>query len=225
MNPDELEQGWRAAAGAVLRGPRLQALARRLADEEAAGVAVYPSPTCRLRALALTPFASVRVVILGQDPYHGPGQANGLAFAVPPGVRPPPSLQNILRERAEDLGGAASAPADLAAWARGGVLLLNRVLTVRAGQPASHAGLGWEALTDRCLEALACQGRPLVFMGWGAQAQAALAPLRARAGERHLWLFSPHPSPLSAHRGFFGSRPFSRANAFLTSHGEAPIDW
>ena len=169
------------------------------------------------------------MVILGQDPYHGPGQAHGLAFSVPEGVKPPPSLHNIFRELAFDCGIAAPAGGNLAPWARQGVLLLNNALTVEAGRAGSHAGRGWEALTDAAVAAVAARAAPSVFILWGSHAQgkAARVPeLRGEeAGGRHLLIRSPHPSPLSAHRGFFGSRPFSRANAFLAEHGRGTIDW
>lgn len=187
------------------------------------GVTIYPpSP---LRALQLTPLADVRVVILGQDPYHGPGQAEGLAFSVSPGVRVPPSLRNIHKELTRDLGGIPPITGSLAAWARRGVLLLNTCLTVAAGQPASHAGLGWSGLTSRVLAACNARQAPTVFMLWGNHAQG----LRSAIDEgRHLVLTANHPSPLSALRPplpFAGCGHFGLANAWLTRHGRKEVDW
>ena len=187
---------------------------------------IYPPRDCRLRALELTPLGSVRVVILGQDPYHGPGQAMGLCFAVPAGEAVPPSLVNIYKELESDLGIARRAHGDLSAWARQGVLLLNNSLTVEHGRAGSHAGRGWETVTDTCVAAVAERPEPSVFILWGSHAQAKAARIPALQGEsRHLVIRSPHPSPLSAYRGFFGSRPFSRANAFLEAHGRDRIEW
>lgn len=190
-----------------------------------AGAAVYPPEP--FRALALTPPDTVRVVILGQDPYHGPGQAEGLAFSVPAGVRLPPSLRNIRKEVARSEGGPATGLGSLVAWARQGVLLLNTTLTVEDGQAASHAKLGWQALTDDLCLAIACAPRPTVFMLWGAHAQAK-APLVAAAGPQHLVLAANHPSPLSATRPpvpFIGCGHFASANRFLRAAGRGDIDW
>lgn len=211
--------------------------ARRLGDfiegRLAAGAIVYPPEP--LRALALTSLAQTRVVILGQDPYHGPGQAEGLAFSVAPGVRPPPSLRNIFKELARDpAAGPVSLPADgsLVRWAAQGVLLLNACLTVEDGRPAAHAGRGWEALTDDLLEAVVETDGPKVFMLWGGHAQKKLALLTARLAPstmaRHLILRANHPSPLSALRPpepFIGCGHFGLANDFLVRHGSAPIRW
>ena len=190
-----------------------------------AGATVYPPKV--FRALELTPRAQVRVVILGQDPYHGPGQAEGLAFSVAGEQRFPPSLRNIFKELQRDLGLAPPRSGQLGAWARRGVLLLNTALTVEDGQPASHAKRGWELLTDRLIAAVAADAGPKVFMLWGAHAQAK-APLVAAAGRDHLILQSNHPSPLSALRApvpFIGCGHFSRASAFLVERGGAPLDW
>ena len=204
----------------------MQAADAWVAREEAAGRVVYPPRDCRFRALELTPLDSVRVVILGQDPYHGPGQAMGLCFAVPEGERVPPSLANIYKELASDLGVAPPAHGNLSGWARQGVLLLNTSLTVEHGKAGSHAGRGWEAVTDAFVAAVAEREEPSVFILWGSHAQAKAARIPALQGEsRHLIIRSPHPSPLSAYRGFFGSRPFSRANAFLEAHGRGRIEW
>jgi uracil-DNA glycosylase len=173
----------------------------------------------------------VKVVILGQDPYHGPGQAMGLSFSVPEGVPHPPSLRNIFKELADDCAIPAPASGDLTPWARQGVLLLNNSLTVEGGQAGSHAGRGWDAITDACVAAVAQRDEPAVFILWGSHAQkkaSRIAELNAdEQGQRarHCVIRSPHPSPLSAHRGFFGSKPFSRANAFLEQAGREPVDW
>lgn len=182
---------------------------------------VFPPMDEIYTALHLTPFQDVKAVILGQDPYHGPGQAHGLAFSVNPGVALPPSLQNIYKELESDLGCPPPIDGDLRPWARAGVLLLNTTLTVARGRPKSHAGQGWETLTDAVIRALAERERPLVFILWGAHAGAK----RRLIAPQHGIIQSPHPSPLSAYRGFFGSRPFSRTNAFLEAHGQAPIPW
>jgi uracil-DNA glycosylase len=210
----------------LIAAPAARRLGGWLTAEEAAGKAVYPPRGCRLRALELTPLDEVRVVILGQDPYHGSGQAMGLCFAVPEGQAVPPSLANIYKELESDLGLPRPAHGDLSHWARQGVLLLNTSLTVEHGKAGSHAGRGWEALTDACVAAVAERAEPSVFMLWGSHAQAKAASIPALQGDsRHLVIRSPHPSPLSAYRGFFGSRPFSRANAFLEGHGRGMIDW
>ncbi len=194
--------------------------------EENSGKVVYPPHGCRLRALELTPLDTVRVVILGQDPYHGPGQAHGLCFSVPEGVPPPPSLKNIFKEMESDLGLPRPDHGSLEKWAQQGVLLLNNTLTVQQGMAGSHAGKGWEAITDACVAAVAERAEPTVFILWGSHAQSKAARIPAlRDTSRHLLVKSPHPSPLSAHRGFFGSQPFSRANGFLNQQGRGTIDW
>ena len=213
----------------VLATPQARQLGGWLRAEEAAGKTVYPPRGCRLRALELTPLEEVEVVILGQDPYHGPGQAMGLCFAVPEGVAVPPSLKNIHKELASDIGIAPPGHGDLSAWARQGVLLLNNTLTVEAGRAGSHAGRGWDAVTDACVAAVAAREEPSVFVLWGSHAQAKARRIDGlrdvSKGGRHCVIASPHPSPLSAHRGFFGSRPFSRTNAFLHEAGRDEIDW
>ena len=214
---------WRAALQPVLDGPTGRSLAALLEREDGP---VYPPIERVFRALELTPLDEVRVVILGQDPYHGPGQATGLAFAVPPGAKLPPSLRNIYRELADDLGIAPPPTGDLSGWARQGVLLLNAALTVRGGAAGSHAGAGWEAVTDAAVAAVAARTKPSVFMLWGSHAQTkADRVVGLDENGPHLLLRSPHPSPLSAYRGFFGSQPFSRANAFLQAHGRPSVDW
>lgn len=204
------------------REPHRTTLAR--AETAAAAHTVFPPRTRWFAALERTAPEAVRVVILGQDPYHEPGQANGLAFSVEPGTKLPPSLRNVFRELEDDLNCAPPACGDLGPWADQGVLLLNTVLTVEAGKANSHKDLGWQAFTDEVIAALAGLAQPVVFLLWGAQAQKK-RPLIAPASGPRLVLESVHPSPLSAHRGFFGSRPFSRTNAFLTAHGAAPIQW
>lgn len=183
---------------------------------------VYPDMYDIYNALHLTSYSQTRVVILGQDPYHGPGQAHGLSFSVRPGVPAPPSLQNIFREMQDDLGCEMPHSGDLTSWAEQGVLLLNAVLTVRAHQPGSHRNRGWEQFTDRVIQLLNERPDPVVFVLWGAQAQQKGAWIDRR---RHPVITAPHPSPLSAHRGFFGSRPFSRVNRLLQQLGKKEIDW
>lgn len=216
-----IEAGWAAQLRAEFQAPYFAALKHFLVQERARH-RVYPRGGDILRAFQLTPFAEVRVVILGQDPYHGPGQAHGLAFSVRPGVRIPPSLLNIYKELESDLGIPRARHGFLEHWARQGVLLLNAVLTVEAGRAASHQGRGWERFTDAVIARVNGLPRPVVFMLWGSHAQRKAAFVDAG---RHLVLRAPHPSPLSAHAGFFGCRHFSRANAFLVEHGEPPIDW
>ena len=182
----------------------------------------YPPPQQVFRALRATPYGKVRAVILGQDPYHGPGQAHGLCFSVNAGVPLPPSLENIFAELHADLGCPAPQSGDLSGWAEQGVLLLNTILTVQRGRPMSHAGIGWQTFTDRVIELLNAREKPIVFLLWGSPARAKKTLLTNPA---HLILEAPHPSPLSAGRGFFGCRHFSKANAFLQAHGETPIDW
>ena len=183
---------------------------------------VYPPPEEVFAALHLTPLADVRVVILGQDPYHGPGQAHGLCFSVGVGVGIPPSLRKIRAELADDLGLAIPEHGSLAAWARHGVLLLNATLTVRAHEAASHQGHGWERFTDQVIRAVSAKEEPVVFVLWGASARSKAALIDTT---RHRVIASAHPSPLSAHRGFLGSRPFSQANQLLTDAGRPPVDW
>jgi uracil-DNA glycosylase len=221
--PLGLPPEWAPIVARAVAPERLAALAAFVAAADAAGP-VYPPPGQRFRALELTPPEAVRVVVLGQDPYHGPGQAHGLAFSVPPGVRPPPSLRNIARELADDLGVAAGGGC-LTGWAEQGVLLLNTALTVAHAQAGSHAKRGWEAVTDAIVAHVAAGPRPVAVLLWGAHAQTKADAIPALADPRHLVLRSAHPSPLSARRGFLGSRPFSRINAFLAARGEPPIDW
>jgi uracil-DNA glycosylase len=195
---------------------------REFLKEEYRSRTVYPDMYDIFSALKLTSFADTKVVILGQDPYHGPGQAHGLSFSVKPGVDIPPSLQNMFKELRDDLGCYIPNNGYLVKWAEQGVLMLNAVLTVRAGIANSHRGKGWELFTDRVISVLNEREKPVVFLLWGANAQ---EKLRLIDRNRHHIIQSPHPSPLSAHRGFFGSRPFSRANRFLREIGSREIDW
>ena len=223
---DPWPESWRAVLEPVLASPSLRNLGGFLRAEEAAGKTIYPPRGQRLAALELTPLDAVKVVILGQDPYHGPGQAHGLAFSVPPGVRIPPSLANIHKELAADLGLPRPPHGNLEGWARQGVLLLNTSLTVEAGQAGSHAKAGWELLTDAIVAAVAVRTEPSVFLLWGAHARRKAAQVaELGADTRHLVLTAAHPSPLSAHNGFLGCRHFSQANAFLEAHGRGAVDW
>lgn len=183
---------------------------------------VYPAESDVFNAFELTPLDKVKVVILGQDPYHGTGQAHGLAFSVKKGVKIPPSLVNIFKELESDLGIKAPAHGNLEQWAKEGVLLLNTVLTVRAGEAGSHHGEGWENFTDRVIEILSAEKRNLVFILWGGPSQKKAS--RVNLNHHHV-IISPHPSPLSSYRGFFGSKPFSKTNKFLTDNGLSPISW
>ena len=223
---ERIPESWAPVLEPVLATPEARQLGGWLQAEEDAGKAIYPPRGCRLKALELTPLESVKVVILGQDPYHGPGQAHGLSFSVPEGVKPPPSLVNIFKEMESDLGLARPDRGNLESWARQGVLLLNNTLTVEEAKAGSHAKRGWEAITDACVAAVAERSEPSVFILWGSHAQGKAARIPAlRDDGPHLLIRSPHPSPLSAHRGFFGSKPFSKANAFLEAHGRGAVDW
>ena len=222
---ESVPDSWRPALEPALATPEVRALGGWLRLEEDAGKTIYPPRGQRLRALELTPLDKVRAVILGQDPYHGPGQAHGLAFSVPEGSKIPPSLANIYKELHADLGVDKPPHGNLEHWARQGVLLLNNTLTVEGGKAGSHAKRGWDAITDACVAAVAAREEPAVFILWGSHAQAKAQRIEHLRDPRHCVIESPHPSPLSAHRGFFGSRPFSRTNAFLAEHGRTPIDW
>ena len=213
---------WKKALGGEFEKPYFNELTEFVKKEYVSEV-VYPPPKYIFRAFDLCPFNKVKVVILGQDPYHGPGQANGLCFAVSEGVVLPPSLQNIFKEIESDLGQPViHKTGDLERWATQGVLLLNATLTVKARLAGSHQGRGWEQFTDAAIAALSGGREHLVFILWGNYARAKGAHIDRT---KHLVIESPHPSPFSAHSGFFGSKPFSRANAYLEEHGETPIDW
>ncbi|MEQ1404327.1 uracil-DNA glycosylase [Neorhizobium sp. Rsf11] len=217
-----LEESWKHVLGPEFENPYMSELRRFLVAEKQAGKRIFPKGSEYFRALDLTPLEHVKVVILGQDPYHGYGQAHGLCFSVRPGVRIPPSLVNIYKEMETDLGIRPANHGFLEHWASQGVLLLNSVLTVEEARAASHQGRGWERFTDAVIRAVNedCDG--VVFMLWGSYAQKKAAFVDTK---KHLVLKAPHPSPLSAHNGFFGCRHFSKANDFLISRGKEPIDW
>ncbi|WP_136246504.1 uracil-DNA glycosylase [Halomonas borealis] len=217
-----LPDSWQRWLGEEFAAPYMQSLRDFLAAEKAARKVIYPHSDQWFRAFELTPLDRVKVVILGQDPYHGAGQAHGLCFSVRPGVRTPPSLVNIYKELATDMGCAPVEHGYLEHWARQGVLLLNTSLTVEQGSAGSHRGRGWETFTDRAIATVNEHAGPTVFLLWGSHARKKKALIDE---SRHLVLEAPHPSPLSAYRGFFGSRHFSRANAFLAEQGREPIDW
>ena len=218
----DLEPSWLAELEGEFGEPYMHELRTFLAGEKRAGKTIYPASANWFAAFRRAPFDAVRVVILGQDPYHGPGQAHGLCFSVPPGVRIPPSLQNIFEELHRDLGIEAPAHGCLEHWADQGVLLLNSVLTVERGKAGSHQGRGWETFTDRVVAVLNEHRENLVFLLWGSYAERKGRFIDRR---RHLVLSSPHPSPLSAYRGFIGNGHFSATNAYLAEHGKTPIDW
>ena len=218
----QLEASWKAVIGEEFNKPYMQALRAFLKQEKMAGKTIFPPSPLIFNAFNHTPFDQVRVVIIGQDPYHGPSQAHGLSFSVPQGVALPPSLKNIFKEIEADLGLKMSEQGDLTAWADQGVLLLNATLTVEMANAGSHQKRGWESFTDAAISALNQHRDGLVFVLWGSYAQ--------KKGEmidshRHLVLSSPHPSPLSAHRGFFGNHQFSAINTYLRQRGQTPINW
>lgn len=217
-----IEESWKEALTSEFEESYFKELTS-FVKEEYERSTVYPHPKNVFRAFDLTPFDRVKVVILGQDPYHGPRQAIGLSFSVQDGVAIPPSLRNIYKEIEADLGIEVSRESgDLTRWARQGVLLLNATLTVRAREAGSHQGRGWERFTDAAIQALSAKREHLVFILWGNYARAKKVLIDT---EKHLVIESPHPSPFSAHGGFFGSKPFSRANQYLTEHGDKPIEW
>ena len=222
MDGIRLEESWKRALAPEFGNPYMSELRRFLLGETEAGKRIFPKGGEYFRALDLTPLDRVKVVILGQDPYHGYGQAHGLCFSVQPGVRIPPSLVNIYKELQSDLGIPPARHGFLEHWARQGVLLLNSVLTVEEARAASHQGKGWERFTDAVIRAVNEQCDGVVFMLWGSYAQKKAAFVDRN---RHLVLRAPHPSPLSAHNGFFGCRHFSQANEFLVSRAKDPVDW
>lgn len=221
----KLEKSWHALLKNEIAQPYVQELKKFLAKEKAAGATIYPPEPLVFHAFARTPWEKVKVVIVGQDPYHGEGQAHGLSFSVPCGVPPPPSLKNIFRELRDDLGISPPCSGCLEAWAEQGVLLLNATLTVQASKPQSHAGKGWEQFTDAVIAKLAEREQPLVFLLWGRSAQDKCAKILAKSNDRHLVLTAAHPSPLSATQGFFGCRHFSKTNEALRKWGQTPINW
>lgn len=213
---------WRDVLGKERRKRYFSDLLGFIENERASGKSIYPKNEEVFQALSLTPFEDVRVVILGQDPYHGPKQAHGLCFSVQPGIQPPPSLENIFKELEEDLGIGRPTDGYLGGWAKQGVLLLNAVLTVQAGQAGSHGNKGWENFTDKIIAEVNDKKDGVVFLLWGSYAQKKGAIIDQK---RHTVLTAPHPSPLSAHRGFFGCKHFSKANAALEAQGLKPVDW
>lgn len=221
INP-RIEAGWKAALAEEFYKPYMAEIKRVLLEERQGGASVYPEANSIFRAFDSTPFDEVKVVILGQDPYHGPGQAHGLSFSVPEGIAHPPSLQNILKEVRDDVGAPIPVSGNLEAWAQQGVLLLNAMLTVRAREAASHSKIGWQHFTDAAIARLSEWREGIVFLLWGRFAQDKAALIDA---SKHHILKAPHPSPLSAHRGFFGCRHFSQCNALLEQQGLDPIRW
>jgi uracil-DNA glycosylase len=221
--PDiQLHESWKQPLLSEFQSDYMAQLKAFLVSEKAAGKQIFPKGAEWFRAMDLTPLDKVRVVILGQDPYHGPGQAHGLCFSVKPGVPPPPSLVNIYKELQSDLGLPRPRHGFLERWAQQGVLLLNSVLTVEMAKAASHQGKGWERFTDAVIRLVNAKDEPVVFLLWGAYAQKKAAFVD---GAKHLVLKAAHPSPLSAHNGFMGCRHFSKCNAFLEERGLQPIDW
>ncbi|MEM7646733.1 MAG: uracil-DNA glycosylase [Pseudomonadota bacterium] len=217
-----MEESWKPHLAQAFESEPMRNLKAFLQGEYQSGKVIYPAKSSYFKAFELTPFDDVKVVILGQDPYHGPGQAHGLSFSVPPGVKIPPSLVNIYKELKTDLGIENRDHGFLESWAEQGVLLLNSVLTVEKGLAASHRNQGWEFFTDQVIEVINNREKPCVFILWGSYAQ---KKAHFVDGKKHLILKGPHPSPLSAHRGFFGCRHFSKANQFLIENQQAPIDW
>ncbi len=218
----QLHASWQAAIGHEFEKPYMQDLRAFLKQEKAAGKTIYPPSPLIFNAFNHTPFEQVRVVIIGQDPYHGPNQAHGLSFSVPEGIPLPPSLKNIFKEIESDLDIKMSGSGDLSPWAAQGVLLLNAALTVEQANAGSHQKRGWEAFTDAAITALNAQREGLVFVLWGSYAQKKGGAINP---SKHLVLKSVHPSPLSAHRGFFGNQQFSKINNYLTQQGQTPINW
>lgn len=219
-----MEASWLKLLQEEFEKPYMRALEAFLAGEVRSGAEVYPPFDLIFNAFCQTPFDEVKVVIMGQDPYHGPGQAHGMSFSVPKGVPAPPSLQNIFKEIQADLGIPRPSHGCLIEWARQGVLLLNATLTVRANEAKSHFGRGWEVFTDRVVQLLCTRKDPIVFLLWGKSAYDKFQHICTKASH-HLVLTAPHPSPLSAHAGFLGCRHFSQTNEFLKKVGKTPIDW
>jgi uracil-DNA glycosylase len=222
LNSANLGSSWKLALAQEFSAQYMAELQKFLGQEAAAGKRIYPADPKLFAAFQLTPLPAVKVVILGQDPYHGPGQAHGLSFSVNEGVRLPPSLRNIFKERESDLGLAAPTSGDLSSWAKQGVLLLNSVLTVVEGEAAAHRKKGWEQFTDKVIQVLSEREDPVVFILWGAYAHGKIPMIRVPP---HAILKSVHPSPLSAYGGFWGSKPFSATNQILRSWGKQEIDW
>jgi len=218
----QIESSWKEVLKDEFKKPYFEQVVQHLKTEKEQGKTIYPKGPLIFHAFELTPFDTVKVVIIGQDPYHGPGQAHGLSFSVQKGVAPPPSLVNIFKELHDDVGMAIPQDGNLEKWAKQGVLLLNASLTVRAGEPMSHSKIGWHHFTDAAIRAISQLKEHVVFILWGKFAQEKKALIDTK---KHLVLMSAHPSPLSAKSGFFGNHFFSKANAYLMKHGEDPIDW
>lgn len=218
-----LEPSWKKVLENELKEPYVKELSR-FVTEERKNHTVYPSSEDVFTAFWQTPYDKVKVVIVGQDPYHGPHQAHGLSFSVLPGIKQPPSLKNIFKELQDDMGVKPPSHGYLLDWAKQGVFMLNAILTVRAGEPLSHAEKGWERFTDAVIKALVARPEPLVFVLWGKSARDKVERV-LKGDHHHLVLFSPHPSPFSAHGGFFGSRPFSKINEFLLQNKQEPVNW
>ncbi|MGJ7032870.1 uracil-DNA glycosylase [Niabella hirudinis] len=217
-----IEDSWKKELAEEFQKPYFESLVQHLKMEKQAGKVIYPAGKNIFNAFNTTPFDQVKVLLLGQDPYHGPGQAHGLCFSVQKGVPPPPSLVNIYKELKADLGVPAPESGDLTHWAQQGVFMLNASLTVRAGEPMSHSKIGWATFTDAVIRKVSEHKTHVVFILWGKFAQEKAALIDA---SKHLILRSAHPSPLSAYNGFFGSRPFSKTNEYLVTQGIDPIDW
>lgn len=213
---------WKNLLSSEKEKPYFKAIMNFLKEESSKGKVIYPPKNDIFNALKLTPFANVKVVIIGQDPYHGPNQAHGLCFSVKHGITPPPSLVNIYKELHDDIGFKIPTHGNLEKWTHEGVLLLNATLTVQAHKPQSHAKIGWHTFTDKIIEVLNNHPEPIIYLLWGAYAQSKEALIDT---SKHCILKAPHPSPLSAHRGFLGCRHFSKANALLVSKGRTPVDW
>lgn len=226
MSSFEMEPSWRQALQEELEKPYLTQLEGFIARERNLGPGIFPPKELIFNAFWQTPYSSVKVLIMGQDPYHGIGQAHGLSFSVPKGVATPPSLQNIYKELSADVGLATPSHGCLLHWAKQGVMLLNATLTVKQGQPMSHHGQGWERFTDAVIEKLFQRKEPVIFVLWGKSAQDKCRRISGLSkGALHPILMAPHPSPLSAHQGFLGCKHFSKINALLLKDGKTPIDW
>ena len=222
MRKVSIEASWKEKLANEFAAKYMAKLSQFLRDEKAAGKLIYPANTDIFTAFNLTPFDTVKVVILGQDPYHGPNQAHGLSFSVRHGISPPPSLQNIYKEMSNDLGTSPPDHGNLETWAKQGVLMLNSILTVEHGKAGAHAGKGWERFTDAAINQLNSARDNLVFVLWGRKAQQKGSRVDPH---RHRIIMSAHPSPFSAYNGFFGSKPFSKANDYLADHNISPINW
>lgn len=218
----QMEEGWKELLSKEFEKPFFQKLALHLRTEKATKAVIYPPGTLIFNAFNSTPFHALKVVILGQDPYHGPGQAHGLSFSVPEGVKPPPSLVNIYKELHQDIGMPIPTTGNLSSWAKQGVMLLNAVLTVRANEPASHAKIGWMDFTDAVIRKISSEKKGVIFLLWGKFAQEKQALIDET---RHYVLKAAHPSPFSADKGFFGCKHFSKTNQLLVQQGLDPIDW